>query len=134
MLQQYLKKKLKNNVYDMVMLQGNAEQSFWLQDSVIMALHISNDDEFEEKLESKGFAKMLSEKTGYNKISVKIITDEDGKDAVESLVNEAENAKAILIVVLKEKRNFFERLFKSSFTAEPVENIKLPIMVFHKAN
>jgi nucleotide-binding universal stress UspA family protein len=31
-----LKEKVENNVYDMVMLQGNTELSFWLQDSVIM--------------------------------------------------------------------------------------------------
>ncbi|MFO7526913.1 MAG: universal stress protein [Ignavibacteriaceae bacterium] len=181
-----LKEKVENKTYDFVMLQSNAEPSFWLQNSVIMdvvrnvpcpvyiippdaryqpvkkiiyatdyneedittlkslielakpfdpeilALHISNDDEFDKKLKSEGFAKMLSEKTGYNKISVKMIADEEGKDAVESLVNEAENAKANLIVVLKENKNFFERLFKSSFTAELVKSTHLPILVFHK--
>jgi nucleotide-binding universal stress UspA family protein len=100
----------------------------------IIALHISNDNEFEKKLKSEGFAAIISEKTGYNKISVKMIAEEDGKDAVESLVNEAEKANVNLIVVLKQNRNFFERLFKSSFTAELVENSQLPILVFHKEN
>lgn len=98
----------------------------------ILALHISNDNEFKEILKSEGFAGMLNKNTGNNKVSVKIIADEDGKDAVESLVNEAEKAKANLIVVLKENRNFFERLFKSSFTSELVEKAQMPIMVFHK--
>lgn len=101
-------------------------------DSEILALHISNDDEFEKQLMSEGFAALLSEKTGYNKVSVKIIADDGGKDAVESLVNEAEKAKANLIVVLRENRNFFERLFKSSFTAQLIKEAQLPILVFDK--
>ena len=44
------------------------------------------------------------------------------------------NAKANLIVVLKVNRNFFERLFKSSFTAELVENTQLPIMVYKRGS
>lgn len=181
-----IKEKVENKKYDMVMLQGNAEHGFLLQNSVIMdvvrnvpcpvyiippdasyqpfkkiiyatdyneedvktlknliklakpfdpeiiALHISNNDEFEKKLKSEGFAKMLSEKAGYDKITVKLIADKDGEDAVESLVNKAEKEKANLIVVLKENKNFFERLFKSSFTSELVKKAQMPIMVFHK--
>lgn len=100
-------------------------------DPEILALHISNDYEFEKKLTNEGFARMLVEKTGYKKVSVKMISDEDEKDAIESLLNEAEKEKANLIVVLKENRNFFERLFKSSFTAKLIERTQLPILVFH---
>lgn len=102
-------------------------------DPEILALHISDDDEFERKLKNEGFARIITEKAGYDKVSVKMIVNEEGKDAAESLVNEAEKAKANLIVLLKENRNFFERLFKSSFTAKLVEGTQLPILVFHKA-
>jgi nucleotide-binding universal stress UspA family protein len=179
-----LKEKVEDNSYDMVMLQGNAEQNSWFQDSVIMdivnnvpcpvwivptdakyqslnkiiyatdyneediatleslsivakplepeilALHISNDGEFEKKLKNEGFAAMLGKRTGYSKISVKIIAEEDGKDAVEILVNEAEKANANLIVVLKENRNFFLRIFKSSFTADLIKKAQLPVLVY----
>jgi len=182
-----LKEKVENNEYDLLMLQGSSEESFWMNNSVIMnivrnvpcpvfiippdtayqplkkiiyatdhneedistlkslidlakpfnpeilALHVSNDDEFEEKLKSKGFAEMLNEKTGSNNISVKMIPDMEGADAVESLVNEAEKAKANIIVVLKENRNFFERIFKSSFTADLIKKVQLPVLVFHIA-
>ncbi len=182
-----VKEKVENGVYDMVMLQGQAEQGFWTQNSVIMdvvhnvpcpvyiippdteyqplkkiiyatdyneediptlkslialakpfnpeilALHISNDDKFEKKMKSEGFSEILNEKTGSNNISVKMIADEEGTDAVENLVGEAEKAKANLIVVLKENRNFFERLFKSSFTADLIKKVQLPVLVFHKA-
>lgn len=181
-----LKEKVENNIYDLVLLQGQTERGFLMQNAVVMdvvqnvpcpvyiiqpdavyqpfrkiiyasdyneedittlmnllnlaepfdpeiiALHISNDNEFEMKLKSEGFAKMLREKTAYNKFSVKMVADKDGVDAVESLVSEAEKLKANLIVVLKENKNFFERLFKSSFTAELVKGTQLPILVFHK--
>ncbi len=183
-----IKAKVENNEYDMVMLQGQTEQSFWMQNSTIMdivrnvpcpvwiippdaryqplkriiyatdyneedistlkslieltkpfepdilALHISDDDKFEIKLKSEGFAEILNKKTGSNNISLKLIADKEGTDAVEILVREAEKAKANLLVVLKENRNFFERLFKSSFTAELVKSSQLPVLVFHKAN
>jgi nucleotide-binding universal stress UspA family protein len=101
-------------------------------DPEITALHISNDDEFEKKLKSEGFAEMLCKETGSTKITVKMIADEDGNDAVEVLAGEAEKAKTNLIVVLKENKNFFERLFKSSFTAELVKQTQLPVLVFHQ--
>lgn len=101
-------------------------------DPEILALHISNDNEFKENLKSEGFASMLNEKTGSDRVSVKMISDKEEEDAVESLVSEAEKAKVNLIVVLKENRNFFKRLFKSSFTAELIKDIQLPVLVFHK--
>lgn len=182
-----LREKVENHSYDMVMLQGHADHSIWLQDSLIMdvihnvpcpvwiippdseyqqlnkivyatdhneediktlkslitlakpfdpeitALHVSNSNEFEERLKSEGFAALLSEKAGYKKVSVRLIADEEGKDSVESLVYNAEEAKVNLIVVLKENRNFFERIFKSSFTAELIKKAKLPVLVFHPA-
>lgn len=101
-------------------------------DSDILALHISNSDKFEDKLKSEGFAELLKEKTGYDKISVKMIPDNDDEDAVEILVGEAEKVKADLIVALKDNNNFFERLFNSSFTADLIKKAQLPILVFQK--
>ncbi len=178
-----LKEKVESKIYDLVMLEGYTDVSFFAQNPIIMevvqnvpcpiyiipsdvryhplkkiiyatdyneedittlkrlvnfarpfdpeiiALHISDDDEFEIKLKSEGFAKMLGEKAAYNKISVKRITDKDG---VERLIGEAEKTKANLIVVLKENRNFFERLFKSSFTANLVKETQLPILIFQE--
>ena len=142
--------KVEKGFYDMVMLQGHSEQSFWMQNSTIMdvvrdvpcpvwiippdaryqpmkkivyatdyneedistlkrlieltkpfdpdilALHISDDDKFEIKLKSEGFAEILNKKTGSNKITVTMIADKDGKDAVEILVSEAEKKKQTL--------------------------------------
>lgn len=181
-----LAEKVENKEYNMIMVQGNMERNFWLQDSGIMdivrdvpcpvwvippdakyhsmkkiiyatdynkqdiavlkrlldltkpmgskilSLHISNDYEFEKKLESEGFAEILNKEINSSKVSVKMIADNDDEDAVKLLVDEAKNIKANLIVVLKENRNFFERLFKSSFTVELIKAAQLPVLVFHK--
>ncbi|MDP3451953.1 MAG: universal stress protein [Bacteroidales bacterium] len=100
-------------------------------DPEIIALHISNDEEFEKKLKSTGFAGILNEKVDYKNITVRMVADKDGKDAVENLVIEAEKEKVNLIVVLKENRNFFERIFTSSFTEDLIRKVQLPILIYH---
>lgn len=183
-----LEDKVAEGVYDIVMLQGQGDKDYWLQNSEIMdivrnvpcpayiippdikyqplkkiiyatdhneedittlkslfklakpfdpeimAIHISSDDNFERKLKSEGFAEIVNKKAASKNISVKMIADKVGSDAVEKLINEAEKARTDLIVVLKENRNFFERIFKSSFTAELIKKVQLPVLVFHKSD
>ncbi len=97
----------------------------------ILALHISESMEFEEKVKEAGFNEMLKQETDFKNISVKVLVDEKGKDIVETLSEEIDKTNANLIVVLKENRNFFDRIFKSSFTADVIKNVKLPVLVFH---
>ena len=99
----------------------------------ILTLHITDDEQFRKKLLKEGFDSMIREKVGYENVTVKVLEVEDDKDEAECFANEAKSENANLIVVLKENRNFFERLFKSSFTVELVKATKLPIWVFHQA-
>lgn len=101
--------------------------------SEIYTLHVTDDEQFRKKLLNEGFDNMIKEKVGYENTAVKELEVKDKNDEVKKLVNEAKSENANLIVVLKENRNFFERLFKSSFTAELVKKTQLPILVFHKA-
>lgn len=98
----------------------------------ILTLHITDDEQFRKRLLKDGFDSMIREKVGYENVSVKVLEVEEGKDEAESFANQAKNENANLIVVLKENRNFFERLFKSSFTAELVKQTQLPLLVFHR--
>ena len=98
----------------------------------ILTLHITDDEQFRKKLLKEGFDNMIREKVGYENVTVKVLEVEDDKEEAECFVNQAKSENANLIVVLKENRSFFERLFKSSFTAELVKATKLPILVFHQ--
>lgn len=97
----------------------------------ILALHISKSMEFSEKVKKVGFKEMLERNTNFNNISLRVLTDEKEKDIVETLSEEVDRIGANLIVVLKENRNFFERIFKSSFTANVIKNAELPVLVFY---
>lgn len=98
----------------------------------ILTLHITDDEQFKKRLMKEGFDSMIREKVGYENVSVKVLEVEEGMDEAESFAKQAKSEKANLIVVLKDNRNFFERLFKSSFTAELVKQTQLPILVFHQ--
>jgi nucleotide-binding universal stress UspA family protein len=97
----------------------------------ILALHISKSMDFEEKVKEAGFNEMLKQKTNFNNISLKVLIDEQDKMVAELINDEVNKLDANLIVVLRDNRNFFERIFTSSFTAEVVKNVKLPVLVFH---
>ncbi len=96
----------------------------------VLALHISESMDFEEKVKQVGFNEMLKQKIGLNNISLKVLNDKKGKEVVEIINDEVEKIDANLIVVLKENRNFFERIFKSSFTTDVIKNVELPVLVF----
>jgi nucleotide-binding universal stress UspA family protein len=97
----------------------------------ILALHISESMDFEEKVKKVGFNEMLKAKTNFNNISLKVLIDKNERDVVEVMNEEIDKEKANLVVILKENRSFFERLFKSSFTADVIKNVDLPVLVFH---
>lgn len=99
----------------------------------ILTLHITDDEQFRKKILKEGFDSIMREKVGYENVSVKVLEVEEAMDEAESFANQTKSEKANLIVVLKENRNFFERLFKSSFTAELIKQTQLPILVFHQA-
>lgn len=98
----------------------------------ITAVHISETDDFAARIKETGFDEMLKQKAGFKDIRVKSVANREGRDITEILNEEAEKADADLIVVLKENKNFFERIFGSSFTGELIKEANLPVLVFHE--
>jgi len=97
----------------------------------ITALHITNNIDFKAKVEQAGFLDMLHKKTNYEKLSVRII-DESSNDNIAQLVNDyALLINADLIVILKEDKTFFEKIFQSDNTNKIIKESMLPILVFH---
>jgi nucleotide-binding universal stress UspA family protein len=96
----------------------------------IIALHITDSIDFEEKVKNAGFLQMLKERTGYDQLSVTV--NNNNKDAAEILSNYALIVEAGLIVVLKENKSFFERIFKSDVTKKIMEKSMLPVLVLHE--
>ncbi len=73
---------------------------------------------------------MLQTKTGYQNITVKPLVEKD-RESEAKLINEyALNIKADLIVVLRENRNFFERILSSDSTKKILKEAQLPVLVY----
>ena len=100
--------------------------------SEITALHISEKDHFVEEVKAAGLDEVLKQKTNFNNIQAKMVLNKENRDLIEILNQEADRTNANLIVVLKENRNFFETIFKSSFTSKLIRNAQLPVLVFHE--
>lgn len=98
----------------------------------ITAVHVSSDTGFQEKLDSEGFKSIVREKAEYSNLDILAIQEEEGKDKQETLNDFAAKAGADLIVLLKENRNFFERIFKQSSTRKLMQLTDKALLVFHE--
>ena len=98
----------------------------------ITMLHITDTDDFKDKIEQTGFIEMIKSKSEYDKISVKSIINEK-KDNISEIVNDyASIVHANLVVLLKENRNFIERIFNPDSTKKIIKKLQTPVLVFHK--
>jgi nucleotide-binding universal stress UspA family protein len=98
----------------------------------IEALHITDSIDFDEKVKKEGFQKMLVKKTGYAQISLTSLHEHNGHDMTKLINSYANRTKTDLIVVLKENKNFLERIFTPSSSEKIVSETKRPILVFHE--
>lgn len=97
----------------------------------ITSLHITDNADFELKIKTAGFQKMLEQRVGYSKINVKTLIESDREKTVELLNSYAKRTGADLMVVLKENRGFLDRIFKAKTSERIIDESKLPVLVFH---
>lgn len=98
----------------------------------IIALHVLKSSEFHEKVLSTGFQDMIENQTDYKDISVKTIKEEKDRDTGKTVNAFSIKENANLLVMLKENRGFFERIFKPSLTSKILTETELPVLVFHE--
>lgn len=98
----------------------------------ITALHITENYDFEVRIKKAGFQEMVKTKTAYDKVSVESLVDRTGEDIGQMINDYASLIDANLIVVLKENRPFFDRLFKSSSTKKIIQQAQIPVLVYHE--
>jgi len=97
----------------------------------IVALHLTENADFEERVKTAGFQKMLETKTAYEKISAKALIQRNGEDLVHLLNSFAAINRADLIVVLKENKNFLNRIFNPSAADKIITSANSPVLVYH---
>jgi nucleotide-binding universal stress UspA family protein len=97
----------------------------------ITTLHITDSIDMEEKLKSHGFETSIQDKVGYDRISFAI---QEEKDVVQGIMEYARKGHFDMIVLLKENRNFLQRLFTRSDSNKILAEADIPVMICHEKN
>ncbi|NKI25192.1 universal stress protein [Arenibacter sp. 6A1] len=101
-------------------------------DAKISIAHISTEKEYAGKEQMEWFKDMLAKKVGYEKVEFKLIFSDFIE---EKLKTHAEIIGADLLVVLeREEKGFFKRLFHKSLVKKIEDHISIPLLSYHKAN
>jgi nucleotide-binding universal stress UspA family protein len=96
----------------------------------ITALHVTDSLDFEEKVKNMGFKNILKEKTNYP-INVQVLVEQKNEDTSAIINSFAKSANADIIVMLKQNKSFFERVFKGSATKKLINKTNLPVLIYH---
>lgn len=98
----------------------------------ITGLHITDSSDFNEKVKTTGFQRMVQSKTAYDDLTIKSFIDSNKDDEAELINDYAMRIQADLVVVLKENKAFLERIFSSSKTKKIIKKAELPVLIFHE--
>jgi nucleotide-binding universal stress UspA family protein len=114
-----------NAIKNLIRLTGNFAPE-------ITALHILKSGDFHEETMGSGFENIIKEETGYDRIVVERLIDNQEKETGEYINEFALKNNADLIVLLKENKNFAERIFKSHSTRKIIKRANLPVLIYHE--
>lgn len=98
----------------------------------ITALHITDSVAFEDEVKKAGFVEMLKKQTDYDSLWVKTIYQSNHDDLTQLLNDFAIKSKADLLVMLKENKTFFDRIFDTNHTKEILKKTQLPVLIYHE--
>lgn len=98
----------------------------------ITALHVNENLDFEEKVKNKGFTDILIEKVGYRNLEVSSMVQKEDSSLSDTIIDFSKLVHADLIVILKENKGFFEKLFASSNTKMIMNKTEIPVLIFQQ--
>jgi nucleotide-binding universal stress UspA family protein len=117
---------------DLHTLQKLVEMTRGLSPS-ITALHVTDNNDFDERVKEAGFDEILRSKIDYRRISVISLKEDKDEHTAQLISGYSQKINADLIVLLKENRSFIEKLFTSDPTLDIIRGISLPVLVYrHK--
>jgi hypothetical protein len=98
-------------------------------DSSLTILHNEKDHDFGEKLKWKGFMELVRDETDIKIIEFSLKVKKDMLSAIEEYVKENDPD---MLVILREKRGFFEEIFTGSETKSVLTHFHKPVLVYHE--
>jgi len=97
--------------------------------SHIIAVHVTDNNDFTERIKEEGFNELIREKIAYDHISFFSLKNDNIE---QSLIRFSEEKNADLIAVLRENKNFMGKIFRKSISRSIAKDSKIPVLIFHK--
>lgn len=98
-------------------------------DSHITVLHNEEELDYRKKLEWTGFKDIVQSEIQSAKFDFELIS---GKDFITGMEDFTSESNPDMLVVLKEKKGFFEDLFTSNRTKNVLTHFHKPVLVYHE--
>jgi nucleotide-binding universal stress UspA family protein len=96
----------------------------------ITVFHISrNRKTYEEELKKAGMEELINQKIMFREIPV---VSEQAGNVTEGIKEFSKRNYADLIVLMREDKNFFQRVFGRSTTKELLRETDIPVLVYHQ--
>ncbi|SHF02182.1 Universal stress protein family protein [Mariniphaga anaerophila] len=95
----------------------------------VTVLHNEKEFGFEEKLKWLGFGELVKQEIDNGNFAFRLKTKKDIVAAIEELSKEIDPD---LLVLLKEKRGFFEEVFSASETKNVLTHFHKPVLIYHQ--
>lgn len=95
----------------------------------INILHNAKEYDFTEKMKWLGFQEIVKKETGGKNLEFTLKMKKDTVHAIQEYVDEKDPD---LLVVLNEKRGFFEEIFSTSETKSVLSHFDKPVLVYHE--
>ncbi|MCG6187890.1 universal stress protein [Maribellus maritimus] len=95
----------------------------------IMVLHNEKEVDFDEKLKWKGFKEVVKEEVDFDNFDFTLESQEDFRKGIEDYSSEH---KTDLLVLMHEKKGFFEQFFSSSDVKNVLTHFDKPVLVYHE--
>jgi nucleotide-binding universal stress UspA family protein len=96
----------------------------------IIALHVVGKPETEELISEAGFKEMLQAETGYKNLSVELLEADENESAPQLIWDFLLEKNIDLLVMLKENRNFFERISNPDQTKKIMRGAEIPVLIY----
>lgn len=95
----------------------------------IIAVHVTENNDFNEKIREEGFVELIRKKIAYDHITFYAINNDDVE---KSVIQFSEERQADLVAVLRENKNFLVKIFRKSIAKSVAKDSKIPVLIFHK--
>jgi nucleotide-binding universal stress UspA family protein len=95
----------------------------------ILAVHVTDNNDFIEKIKENGFSHLIKKKISYDNITFFSLNN---NNVDQSIVKFSKEKNADSIAVLRENKNFLLKIFSKSTSETIMKNSKIPVLIFHK--